>query len=143
MRKIIKFIRLPFIEKKLLILSALLLVASKISLSLFSFKSLLNYIDSLKQKPESKKTYNISEEKIVWAVEVAGKYVPYATCLVRAITAQALLKKYGFSSDLRIGILKNDKGKIDAHAWIERHGKIIIGNLDDLSRFNAFPTLKN
>ncbi|MEM4260746.1 MAG: hypothetical protein QXG00_05910, partial [Candidatus Woesearchaeota archaeon] len=72
MRKIIKFIRLPFIEKKLLILSALLLVASKISLSLFSFKSLLNYIDSLKQKPESKKTYNISEEKIVWAVEVAG-----------------------------------------------------------------------
>jgi hypothetical protein len=87
MKRIVKFLRLPFIEKQLLLKSAFLLIAFKVGLSLFSFKSLLSYLDGIKQqKKELKDAYNPSEEKIVWVINVVSRYVPYTTCLSKALT---------------------------------------------------------
>jgi hypothetical protein len=144
MKRIVKFLRLPFIEKQLLLKSAFLLIAFKVGLSLFSFKSLLSYLDGIKQqKKELKDAYNPSEEKIVWVINVVSRYVPYTTSLSKALTAQVLLKRHGYLSNLRIGVVKNEKGKLNAHAWVESQGRIIIGDLKDLSRYTAFPSLKN
>jgi hypothetical protein len=144
MKRIVKFLRLPFIEKRLLFKSAFLLLTFRAGLSLFSFKSMLSYLDGIKQrKKKLKDANNPSEEKIVWVIDVVSRYVPYTTCLSKALTAQVLLKRYGHFSNLHIGVVKNDKGKLDAHAWVESQGKIIIGDLKDLSRYTAFPSLKN
>jgi hypothetical protein len=144
MKRIVKFLRLPFIEKYLLLKSAFLLLAFRAGLSLFSFKSLLNYLEGIKQhKSKLKDKSNPSEEKIVWIIDVASRYVPYTTCLSKALSAQVLLKRYGHFSSLRIGVVKNEKGELDAHAWVESQGRIIIGDLEDLSRYTAFPSLKN
>ncbi|OGW51565.1 MAG: hypothetical protein A2Y81_08985, partial [Nitrospirae bacterium RBG_13_43_8] len=97
MKRIVKFLRLPFIEKQLLLKSAFLLIAFKVGLSLFSFKSLLSYLDGIKQqRKELKDASNPSEEKIVWVIDVVSRYVPYTTCLSKALTAQVLLKRHGY-----------------------------------------------
>ena len=143
MKKIVKFLRLSFIEKRLLFKSAFLLVAFKMGLSLFSFKTLLGYLDGIKQKKKLKDAVNPSEEKIVWTIDVVSRYILFTTCLNKALTAQVLLKRYGYLSNLHIGVVKNDKGKLNAHAWVESNGKIIIGDLKDLSRYTALPSLKS
>ena len=52
-------------------------------------------------------------------------YVPRATCLTQAITAQILLYRHNHPSKLKIGVLKNDD--FEAHAWLEINDKIVLG----------------
>ena len=62
---------------------------------------------------------------IIWSVRVASNYVPRATCLTQAITAQILLSRNNHPSNLRIGVIKDDDFK--AHAWLEIDNKIVLG----------------
>ena len=74
--------------------------------------------------------------KLVWSVQVAGHYMPGgAKCLARALATQVLMNWYRHSSELRIGVNKTATGEFRAHAWIEYQGRVIIGNLEDLSQF--------
>jgi hypothetical protein len=52
------------------------------------------------------------------------------------------MTRHGFSPQLRIGVAKGETGKLEAHAWIESQGKIVIGYLKDLSRFTPLPSLE-
>lgn len=47
-----------------------------------------------------------------------------------------------YTSQLRIGVAKDGRERLKAHAWVESQGKIVIGNVQDLSRFKALPTLE-
>jgi hypothetical protein len=53
----------------------------------------------------------------------ASRYVPRATCLVRALTVQALLEAHGWPARLRIGVAGAPGWA--AHAWVEdAHGPV-------------------
>jgi hypothetical protein len=55
---------------------------------------------------------------------------------------QILFARYGFTAKLRIGVAKDGRERLKAHAWVESQGKIVIGNMQDLSRYKALPTLE-
>ena len=55
-------------------------------------------------------------DRVVWAVEVASRYVPKTTCLTRALTAQVLLGRLGHTTSLRIGVARNAAGQLETHA---------------------------
>jgi hypothetical protein len=42
---------------------------------------------------------------------------------------------------LRIGVAKGEAGKLEAHAWVESQGRIVIGGLRDLPYFTPLPPL--
>ena len=65
--------------------------------------------------------------RIAWAVAVAARYIPGSKCLVQAIAGRNLLASYGFPSEIRIGVAKDSKNWLSAHAWVEVDGKTIIG----------------
>lgn len=44
-----------------------------------------------------------------------------ATCLTRALTLQALLRRQGHQAELRIGV-RREGGALQAHAWVEHAG---------------------
>ena len=68
-------------------------------------------------------------ERIAWAVRAAGEYFPGGgNCLVRALATQALLTRYGYAAQLRIGVRKADDGGLAAHAWLEAGGAVVIGD---------------
>jgi hypothetical protein len=79
------------------------------------------------ERSNNKTKNNIPVHKLIWAVQTISNYIPQATCLTKALTAQKLLKKYGYSSQIKIGVGKNINGEFEAHAWVEYDGKVVVG----------------
>lgn len=65
--------------------------------------------------------------RIAWAVTVAARYIPGSKCLVQAIAGRNLLASYGFPSEIHIGVAKDSKNWLNAHAWVEVDGETVIG----------------
>jgi hypothetical protein len=81
-----------------------------------------------------------SIERIGWAVRKAADHVPRASCLTQALAAQLLLSRRGYPSRLCIGVARNASGGMDAHAWIEAGGSVVVGG-GELERFTRLPDL--
>jgi hypothetical protein len=80
--------------------------------------------------------------KIVWAVSAAARRVPRATCLTQALATQIMLGRRGHRTTLQLGIMKSEAGKMDAHAWLERDGKVLIGLNETFDQLTRLPTLE-
>jgi hypothetical protein len=90
------------------------------------FRSLRRVVESLSRPTVwLPATNRFSTARIVWAVELASRYVP-ATCLSRALSAQVLLARRGYPVLLHFGAVKED-GRFLAHAWLESEGQVVIG----------------
>jgi hypothetical protein len=68
-----------------------------------------------------------SPERITWAVQAVAARVPRASCLTQALAATLLLALHGQSATLRVGVARSDDGTLRAHAWLESHGRAILG----------------
>jgi hypothetical protein len=68
--------------------------------------------------------------------------VPGATCLSQALAAQTLFLRQGYPAELHIGVAKNETGQLEAHAWVESEGQVVIGDLQNLSRYTPLPSLE-
>ena len=67
-------------------------------------------------------------DRVVWAVTVASRYAPgRTTCLTRALTVQGMLARLGYPSRLHVGVVRGPQGAVEAHAWVECAGRILIG----------------
>jgi Transglutaminase-like superfamily len=125
----------------------LLLLLIRLGLGLLPFRVVLKQVQTLgicpgrSSVPSSHPAQPISH--IVWLVNVSSRYMPGGVkCLARALTTQLLLTQQGYVSDLRIGVAKAVTGELEAHAWIEYQERIVIGHLNDLSRYIPFPSLE-
>ena len=78
---------------------------------------------------------HFSCDRIVWAVAVLGRHAEFArNCLIQALVVQFLMALCGQRSQLCMGVAKDTAGLLEAHAWIESSGKILIGG-SGLERF--------
>jgi hypothetical protein len=82
-----------------------------------------------------------SEQQLVWSVAVVSRYIPKATCLAQALTAQFLLQQAGHQACLHIGVADAEEGDIKAHAWVESQGRILMGGFD-LNRYTHLLALE-
>jgi len=121
----------------LLLTTFSLLAAIRLGLFLLPFRILLWLLRTISRPATHASANGINAVRnIVWAVEVSSRCMPGgAKCLARALTAKVLLNWYGYAPDLKIGVAKNNGGILEAHAWIEHQGQVVIGQLNDLSRF--------
>ncbi len=67
--------------------------------------------------------------------------VPAATCLTQALTAQTVLSRRGHDSRLRIGVAKDTQGNLEAHAWVECDGTVVVGESEDMAGLAVMPPL--
>jgi hypothetical protein len=131
-----KFLCLRPSERHLLLRSALLICAARLGLYLLSLPTLLRLLAKLRAAvPNSFEGHSTNIEKVTWAIAVASRYVPGATCLSQALAGQILLAQQGEPALLRIGVAKNDAGKLEAHAWVESRGRVVIGDSRELFRY--------
>jgi hypothetical protein len=68
-----------------------------------------------------------SAAKIIWAVRAAARVLPRTRCLAQAVTLHYLLARSGHASIIRIGITGDKALSLQAHAWVVRNGRIVIG----------------
>lgn len=67
-------------------------------------------------------------EPIARGVSLAGRRSLWPTsCLRQALLLQVLLARKGIASEVRIGVRAGEAGGVDAHAWVERDGRVLIG----------------
>jgi len=144
MAAIVKFARLPFSEK-LLILRALAVVAAvKTGLITVGFAA-VRRVTSAQAKPSrdgredtaamssqtSRSHRHPSPDTIAQAVEAASLRIPGGrNCLVRALATEYLLHRYCYPCELRIGAKRGQAGEFTAHAWLESGGRVLIGDFE-------------
>lgn len=80
--------------------------------------------------------------RLAQTVDIADSNLPGdRTCLVRSLTTELLLESYEHSFVHRIGVDRSEDGEFEAHSWIEYDGEILIGNLEDIDRYQPLPPL--
>jgi hypothetical protein len=141
MKLLRKYVCLPATDRRLLVKSALLLGVVGLGLWLLPFQTLRRLLARLTHR-----TTLLHEEtsitRVAWAVTVASRYVPAATCLTQALTTQVLLGQQGHAATLRIGVARSEGGHLQAHAWVEYQGRVVIGGIEAPARFTPLPPLE-
>ena len=90
--------------------------------------------------PRNRRRPGLAAARIAWAVRLACRYVPRATCLVQALTGQAVLGWYGHASRVRIGVALQSR-EFEAHAWLESQGQVLLGDSQELERYRPIAEL--
>ena len=128
MRRLHKFLWLASAERLLLIWAIVFLWAIRLGLPLLPLRTMHRLLVRIPRGPTAGKSCSLSAERIVWAVTVASQVVPGSrTCLIRALAVQALLARTGYPGCCHIGVAKGAGGQLEAHAWVESQGRIVIG----------------
>ncbi len=78
-------------------------------------------------------------EPICRAIAAVGARFGPATCLVQALAGDAMLRRRGVTSILRIGVrvAEGDPTPFEAHAWVECEGAVVIGVVEHLADFGV------
>lgn len=67
--------------------------------------------------------------KVGYIVYLVSKYTPWESkCLVKALTAQTLLRRRKITSTVYLGVAKDQNKKLIAHAWLRCGENIITGD---------------
>jgi len=130
-----RFLRLPSLNQRLLIRALVLLALMRAGLWFLPFKVVLRLTRRVGQRPRAGEGGDLTVGAIVSAVRNASRFLPGATCLTQALVGRVLLAQTGHLSALRIGVRKDPVRGFEAHAWLEHRGKVILGKLEDLSRY--------
>lgn len=137
MEQLRKLSQLSWQQQRVLFYACLLLNGIRLALWLLPFgqvRSLLARVSRLWKANSPSEAVSVGF--IVRAVRLAVRCTPgVAMCLARALTTQALLDKYGYAYQLRIGVAKDTVNQLVAHAWIEYEGHVIMGALNQMDRY--------
>ena len=133
MGRLAKLVRLSASDRWLLGRACVLVLLVRIGLWVLPFRRVQRLTDRLMRGACSRSL--TSTERVAWAVRTTSRYIPKASCLTQAMAAQVMLARRGISNELRIGVAKTEEGKLEAHAWVESDGNVVIGGLPDLARY--------
>jgi hypothetical protein len=143
MKLLFKALHLHNSDRNLLFKTFILLSLVRLGLWLLPFQKLLHLLGKIGQISPEQLLKLIPLDRIVWAVNLNSFYtLGSVQCLPRALTTQVLMRMHGYAPQLRIGVAKGEQGNLEAHAWIENQGQVVIGYLRDFSRFTPLPSFK-
>ena len=135
--------RLPASDRILLLRAAWLVGTIRIALYFVPFRSLLFRALKLHEDDVNRRTGSAQPvQKLAWAVTVASRWVPKATCLTQALALQNLLSRSGYQSKLEIGVTKDHKTGFEAHAWVVWENHIVIGG-PQIARYTVVGSWSN
>jgi hypothetical protein len=73
-----------------------------------------------------------SDERIIWAIEAVGRRLGrLSTCLVRALVAELVLNAGDGPVTFTIGVKRTAAGALEAHAWVTRQDRVLVGATPD------------
>ncbi len=134
MERLRRFARLRSEDRRLLLEALAIVTTMRVALWVLPFGRLRAAIRRVPPHPRSSTHPPRGADRIAWSVASAALFVPKASCLTQALAAEMLLRRAGLPADLRIGVATDAAGALEAHAWIESEGRVLIGDLD-LDRF--------
>jgi len=84
-------------------------------------------------RPAARLLVRGSDAAIVWAIEAVGRrFGRLSTCLTRALAGELLLDHAsGAPVTLTIGVRRTESGVLEAHAWLARSDRVLLGGTSD------------
>ncbi|MBL0141404.1 MAG: lasso peptide biosynthesis B2 protein [Betaproteobacteria bacterium] len=128
-----RFAALPANDQWLLLRAAGAVAFVRIMLWAFPFRWVCARVRS--QEVALTPREGTSAARMAWAVTVASRRIPAASCLTQALTLQWMMARAGHSARLCIGVDKSPAQGFEAHAWVEAGGEILLGSHGDVNRF--------
>jgi hypothetical protein len=136
MNQLQKFHRLGGREKLLFLQAMLVLASVTLGLRALPWLKLQHLLLKMANwHARSAVRHEVSLLSISRSIRAASHYIPKATCLPQALTAQHLLIWNRYPADFQIGVAKDANGKLEAHAWVTSQNKIIVGGERTTNRF--------
>jgi Transglutaminase-like superfamily len=144
MQHLRRLLHLNSTEKRLLVRAFLWLGTMRLGLWLLPFGTLRAvHARSLQRRGRWTGEDAPSLKKVEWATAALGRHIaPLGNCLVQAMASQTLLSQFGHSTTLRIGICRANGTQLRAHAWLERDGRVVVGDVENLAYFTPLPPLE-
>src|SRR5215210_1525475 len=133
-----RFRNLPPSRRRLAVTSLLTVAAVRVGLTVIGFGRLRAMLRRVESRPSGRRGAAPSAKELEWAVGVASRYVPRATCLVQALALELLLTRSGRAAEVRIGVAKQN-GHLQAHAWVESEGQRLLEDSEP-TRFTSLPS---
>lgn len=131
--RVARFRSLPSSDRDLFLVALVAIVSVRVGLWATSFRRLRSSVERIAPPHGMPDPTPGEADRIGWAIGSAARFVPSATCLPRALAAEAILRRRGHPADLRLGVTR-DEGGVQAHAWVESYGRVVVGD-GDLERF--------
>lgn len=119
---LIKFLKIPTLEKKLLIIGILLKIRFLITTSLVSPRY-YRRIFNLPHKHNLSYTMNsFYLMKIKRTIKRVNKLLPFRdNCMINVLIASRLLRLFGIYSRIEFELIKNESSFIEAHAYLSQN----------------------
>lgn len=137
-RKAATFGRLAPDDRKLIFVALALLGVVRTALWILPFRRVVRFFQNCGRWRLQLSDYAPSQ--LAWAVRLASRYVPRATCLAQALTMYVLLSRRGFQGSLKIGVVSTPR--FESHAWVECDEKVIFGAWEKQQQYTTILTLK-
>lgn len=129
-------------DLSLLVITFILLNLIRFGLFILPFYQLLKVLDLTSNFLSKLVTQQIKISQILHSVHTSNYYVfGNSKCLAKGLVTQILMEANGYSPKLKIGVAKENDGKLQAHAWVECNGKIVIGGLPNLSVYKSITSI--
>ena len=140
--RISRFIGLNGADKWLLLRAVGWLAVARAMMFTMSYKRLaarLSVSEDAAQQGVDKGTLS----RVSWAVAAAANNVPWRSdCFPQTIAASKLLRKYGHSSTIHLGVERVGDDELSGHAWLTCGGVLVTGRGVDLSRYIELHSLR-
>lgn len=79
-------------------------------------------------------------DRVGWAIRAATRRAPWrCKCLEQGIAAKRMLRARGIPNTLYLGVARNDRAAVEAHAWL-RSGDVIVTGAAGSSNFTVVST---
>jgi hypothetical protein len=125
---ILKFLHLPGSEMLLFVKALAISLFVKIVVLMFPLRWYSKYLVSNGCHREMLRGDEETIKRITRAIHRCSRYSPWPTrCLVDAITAKILLRQKGIGSTLYLGVNKDKRDSLIAHAWLTCGERFITG----------------
>jgi hypothetical protein len=125
-------------DRALVAEAAGLLLLIRVALSIFPFSTVRRGLLALTRVERRSSAESL--KRLAWAVTASASHLPIeTTCLVRALTCEAMSHRRGWRCDLRFGVqpLPATANVLSAHSWVEYDGAVILGDVDNLAAYKV------
>ena len=123
-------------ERRAVWQAALLIGAIQTGLAVLPFRQVMRFVSRVATPPAARakpsgEASQFDRDLAVWAVEAAGRrLLSKNPCLPKALAVMVLFRRGGEEAELHLGVARSTVdagGGVQAHAWVESGGEIVIG----------------
>lgn len=139
MARIRKFISLSRTEKIIFFRAVFLLVFSRCLLQFKPFKDVVRYFSRKAAGQNTEVVNAVSPAMVAVLLGAASTVVPFSTCLSKSLAGSVLFRAFGYKTLLHIGVTRENECTFEAHAWLTLDGKVMVGYLSDLEKYQELP----